>query len=258
MGETWQRSVLKDRAKQAFKKNYWSAVLVSLILAIILAAGTSSGGSSDQVDFTDYTQSTGEYGSMISGVARIIGIFSPVQLFTMPFTAILGLFTMSMAVVLAIALFILKIFVFNGLEVGGRGFYIENMYSRPGVERILGAFKSGYIGNVVKITFFRDLYLFLWSLLLVVPGIIKSYEYRMIPYLLAEYPDMPQEEAFRKSKEMMYGNKWNAFVLDLSFIPWTILSTITCGIVGLFYVKPYMDATNAELYATLQMNKKIY
>ena len=79
------------------------------------------------------------------------------------------------------------------------------MYSRPGVERILGAFKSGYIGNVVKITFFRDLYLFLWSLLLVVPGIIKSYEYRMIPYLLAEYPDMPQEEAFRKSKEMMYG-----------------------------------------------------
>ena len=73
--------------------------------------------------------------------------------------------------------------------------------------------------------------------------------------LLAEYPDMPQEEAFRRSREMMYGNKWKAFVLDLSFIPWLFLSEVTFGLVGIFYVRPYMDATNAELYETLsQMN----
>ena len=54
---------------------------------------------------------------------------------------------------------------------------------------------------------------------------------------------------------MMYGNKWKAFVLDLSFIPWLFLSEVTFGLVGIFYVRPYMDATNAELYETLsQMN----
>ena len=68
---------------------------------------------------------------------------------------------------------------------------------------------------------------------------------------MAEYPDMDRKEAFAKSREMMYGNKWKAFVLDLSFIPWDILSGITIGIVGLFYVSPYKDATDAELYDTL-------
>ena len=62
----------------------------------------------------------------------------------------------------------------------------------------------------------------------------------MIPYLLAEYPEMSMEEAFSRSREMMYGEKWNAFVLDLSFIPWFLLSGLTFGIVGIFYVNPYV------------------
>ena len=99
--------------------------------------------------------------------------------------------------------------------------------------------------------FFRDLFTFLWTLLFIIPGIIKSYEYKMVPYLLAEYPDMDRKEVFARSRDMMYGQKWNTFVLDLSFIPWNILSTITFGLVGLFYVSPYQDATYAELYDTL-------
>ena len=73
----------------------------------------------------------------------------------------------------------------------------------------------------------------------------------MVPYLLAEYPDMSRQEAFARSKEMMYGQKWRAFVLDLSFLGWNILSGITFGIVGLFYGRPYQDATDAELYDVL-------
>ena len=73
----------------------------------------------------------------------------------------------------------------------------------------------------------------------------------MVPYLLADDPNMTRQDAFRLSKELMYGQKWNTFVLDLSFIPWNILSTITFGLVGLFYVSPYQDATYAELYDAL-------
>ena len=75
-----------------------------------------------------------------------------------------------------------------------------------------------------------------------------GYEYRMVPYILAENPDMDRKEVFLISKRMMDGKKMAAFVLDLSFIGWVILGTITCGIVNLFYVSPYMQATNAEMY----------
>ncbi len=74
----------------------------------------------------------------------------------------------------------------------------------------------------------------------------------MIPYLLAENPDMTKEEAFAESKKLMTGNKWKAFVLDLSFIGWYILSLLTCGIVGVFYVAPYKFSTNAALYEKLR------
>ena len=100
--------------------------------------------------------------------------------------------------------------------------------------------------------FLRQLFTFLWSLLFVIPGIIKSYEYRMIPFILAENPDTPYKDAFEMSKKMMMGNKWDAFVLDLSFIGWFILTAITCGILGVFYVNPYKYMTDAELYVALK------
>lgn len=82
-------------------------------------------------------------------------------------------------------------------------------------------------GKTVWTLFLMKLYTFLWSLLLIIPGIVKSYEYRMVPYLLADCPDLSTEDAFRISREMMDGEKMNAFILDLSFIGWKILSSIT-------------------------------
>ena len=85
-----------------------------------------------------------------------------------------------------------------------------------------------------------------------IPGIIKSYEYRMIPYILGETPNIPKEEAFALSRAMMTGNKWKAFVLDLSFLGWYILSGLTFGILGIFYVNPYVEQTSAALYQKLK------
>ena len=99
--------------------------------------------------------------------------------------------------------------------------------------------------------FFRGLYTFLWSLLFIIPGIIKAYEYRLIPYLLAENPNMDMQEAFERSRTMMDGNKYDAFILDISFIGWIILSEVTRGILGIFYVNPYIQLTNTELYVAL-------
>lgn len=95
------------------------------------------------------------------------------------------------------------------------------------------------------------LYTTLWSLLFIIPGIIKAYEYSMIPYLLAENPNMSKQEAFAISKELMDGNKFNAFVLDLSFILWNFVGALALGLPGVFFVNPYVQLTNVELYVKL-------
>ena len=106
-------------------------------------------------------------------------------------------------------------------------------------------------GHVLGGYWYMQLFIFLWSLLLYIPGIVKAYEYMMIPYLLADNPQMTKEQAFAESKRMMQGQKWKAFVLDLSFIGWYILSGLTLGILAVFYVSPYVNATHAALYEAL-------
>ena len=85
-------------------------------------------------------------------------------------------------------------------------------------------------------------------LLFIIPGIVKSYEYMMIPYLLAEHPEMTRQEAFAESKQMMDGEKMEAFIMDLSFLGWYLLSAVTCGLLAIFYVNPYVQASFAEMY----------
>ena len=135
--------------------------------------------------------------------------------------------------------------------MGGCRFFRRNLEEPANISNITYGYDKNY-KNVVKVMFFRDLYIYLWSLLFIIPGIIKSYEYRMIPYLLSENPEMTKEEAFAESKRLMMGQKWETFVLDLSFIGWHILGGFTFGLLNIFYVAPYQLATNAALYETLK------
>ena len=102
-----------------------------------------------------------------------------------------------------------------------------------------------------KVTFFVGLFTGLWSLLFVIPGIVKGYAYSQAMYILADNPDIGALEALRRSEEMMKGHKMERFVLDLSFIGWILLVSVTCGIAGI-YVAPYMSAASANFYRALQ------
>lgn len=90
----------------------------------------------------------------------------------------------------------------------------------------------------------------LWSLLLIIPGIVVSYSYAMVPYLLAENPNLTPAEALERSKQMMEGNRMRLFCLHLSFIGWDILATLTLGI-GYLWLHPYKEAANAAFYRDL-------
>ena len=74
----------------------------------------------------------------------------------------------------------------------------------------------------------------------------------MIPYILAENPKIERKKAFKLSKEMMKGNKWKTFILDLSFLGWELLSIFTLGLLNIFYINPYKVATTVELYEILK------
>ena len=147
------------------------------------------------------------------------------------------------------------IFIGNVIVVGKNRYFIKNHVENPELGEIFSGFKGNYL-NVVKIMFLMDLKTLLWLFLFIVPGIIKAYEYSMIPYLLAENPNLSADEAFSLSKQMTTGQKADLFVLDLSFIGWIILGLICCGI-GILFVLPYPQAARAEVYLILRDSVKI-
>ena len=95
--------------------------------------------------------------------------------------------------------------------------------------------------------FLRGLYIYLWSLLLVIPGIIADLSYSMTPYIMAEHPDMTASEAIAASKALMNGHKWELFVLHLTFIGWDILAALTLN-VGHLVLNPYKNAAETAFY----------
>lgn len=108
-----------------------------------------------------------------------------------------------------------------------------------------------YLGKALWLAVLIAVFTFLWSLLFVIPGIVKAYSYSMAFYILAENPEMTAREALQESKEIMNGRKMELFILQLSFILWILLATVTFGIAAI-YVVPYQTCTVANFYQKIK------
>jgi len=106
------------------------------------------------------------------------------------------------------------------------------------------------------VCFLKNIFIFLWSLLLIVPGIIKSYSYAMTAFIAYDDPTILSNEAITKSREMMEGNKWKLFCLEISYIGWLLLSILTLGILGL-WVLPKLHQAKYNFYLNLKKEKEI-
>lgn len=230
----WTRQELKARGKTAFKRNYWKSVGAGAVILVLTGATFGSGsrvsGGAEELN-ESISQAISQSGLT---AASFFGI-----LFSVLGTALL----ISIAIGLLLR---------NPILVGAKRFFLNNTQEPASLKELQFSLKSGYYLNVVAAKFLTNLFIFLWSLLLVVPGIIKSLEYMMVDYILADNPNISPMEALRESKQMMSGHKWNAFVLGLSFLGWEILNLFTVGLLDVFYVRPYMEATFAELYLELK------
>ena len=185
-------------------------------------------------------------------------------------------------IVIVIISVVIGIIVQPLFEIGRNRFYMESRVTgqSAGIGKLFWGFSNGYL-KLVGTQFLRGLItesvvilasllgflviLFdgvewigsvFWAVMICATigafvSVYFQYCYLMVPYILAENPDMKTMEVLRLSKEMMDGQKWNAFVLGLSFLGWQLLGTLLCGI-GTFFVQPYVDATFAELYAVLR------
>ena len=146
---------------------------------------------------------------------------------------------------------LIDIFVINPVRVGGYNFFNRQREGTSRFTNIFGGFAHGHYKASVRNMFLKGLYETLWSMLFIIPGIIKSYSYWMVPYITAANPNLSASRAFEISKKTMNGDKWHTFVLQLSFIGWDLLAALTFG-VGYYFLAPYKETTYAELYATLK------
>lgn len=204
----------KLEGKIAFKRNYWNCVIVSFIISFI------SGILSFKVDPSK--QSGSEEMNPDAMMAYAIAFL-----------------------IMMIISEVIATFVTNPLTVGRAGFFKKNLDDKQPVEPLFDAFTKGHYVNIIINMFITDIIVMLFYLLLIVPGIIKSFEYALVPYILSDNPEMSGEEARKLSSQAMDGNKMNLFLFKLSFIGWVLLTIVTFGLAGIFYVNPYMMSAEA-------------
>lgn len=283
----WERKELKNKAKKVVYKNYWTTVVVCFLIALLTGEfGTSILGvwqSEDSMDpnyifhheidkieiqdeeiktffseenIKDVLNETqikvfetieANLNSAMKSQKYIFKIWDAITSFYFRQTKLGVLLCIG-----AVIAFAFTVLVADPLIVGGKKYFLavrKDSNARVGI--IKEIFQKDYWFNIAIIMFLRNIYTALWYLT-IVGGIIKTYEYRMIPYILAENPTIKRKEAFGLSKQMMKGNKWETFILDLSFFGWNFLSVLTFGILSILYVNPYNATTMAELYVVLK------
>lgn len=230
----FNRKEIKEKAKQVFQSNYWPCVLVSFIITAI--AGVCS--------FTYSMRSSSSQVSYLITLNEGPDVIHEAVGFSLPIIILTGLVSL-----------VLVCLVILPIKQGCHRFFLINTEAKANVNEVGYAFRMKY-GNIVLTSLLVDVYTFLWTLLFFIPGIIKSYSYMLVPYILAEDPNISPNEAITKSRQMMDGNKMDAFILDLSFIGWAILAVVTCGIVGIFFTDPYILQTKAEMYQAIKVARQ--
>ncbi|MDR1003094.1 MAG: DUF975 family protein [Oscillospiraceae bacterium] len=256
----FNRGQLKTNAKAALRKYYWWAMLAYLLLVLIAqgvnvityftntvaAVGStvesafSYNYSYDDYydyyydDYDDYGDS--DYYSTYEAVSTVVYVAAGIM-----FLTLMGY----------------SIFVMYPLAIGLNRFFLVGRGIKPQINELFYIFKHNYLKNSMTM-FIMNLRVVLWAFLFYIPGFVKMYEYSMIPYIIAENPNIDRKTAFRMSKEMTRGHKWDLFVLNLSFIGWILLvvlvTIVTCGfgMFSMFFLYPYMQATMAEAYEFLK------
>ena len=249
----WTRESIKTYAKGFLKEHYWKAFVVCLIFTIITGShfSESSGARNDYYNDPNISfEEMIEYRKIVPIETGYKGVnFFLDKIGLIPLTHIgWGMFFSIFAISI-----LLSITLGSLVSVGKNRFFLNGFKGDVDIRYLFSTFNKSEFWGIFKCMFVTGFFNFLWFLLFIIPGIMKAYEYYFVPYLLTENPNLTAGEAIAISREMTDDQKWNMFVLDLSFLGWRILGALFFGIGGIF-VTPYYEATYARLYNVLSGN----
>lgn len=217
-------SNIRSRARQTLAGRWGIAVLAAFLASLLGGLATGSGG---RIEIDK---------DMLNSLPRVVRAYIAVAL---SFGGILGLAQ----------------FILGGVVQLGYSRFLLDMHDGKGAEVSDLFSQFDRFGDGFCLSLLRSIFIFLWSLLLVIPGIIASLSYSMAHFIMVENPNMTAREALKASKELMDGYKWDLFCLNLSFIGWILLCILTLGI-GYLWLDPYMNAAHAAFYRSIRAGEK--
>lgn len=230
------RKELKKRGRNLLKqKSYWLNVAVVFFMALNIDSLISIFTTDYEQFFSLFTLSNFNWENIKSFLLESNGDDSIAD------------------IILSATITLVDVLILSIFRVGGTRYFLKlrkNQVTSFG--EVFGDFKNKTAGNIASVSFIKFLSCMLWTLLGIIPGIIKIFQYFAVEYILALRPDITANEALDLSKKLMKGNKLKAVVLDISFIPWLILSLLTLGIFGYLYVTPYYEATYIEFLSNIR------
>ena len=225
-------------ARNALTNKWLIAVAVGLVASILGGIGSNGPEFKVNIDGSNISMNFNLAGQTIYSTGTNGGLNSEVGAF------IVG----SLGFIMIAALFMAVIYFVLGSIVGvGYAKYNLNLVDKKNAafETLFEYFSHWKTTTIARLL--RALYVFLWSLLFIIPGIVAGFSYAMTDYILAEDPELTADEAISQSKSLMMGNKWRFFCLQFSFIGWDILATLAFGI-GHLWLTPYKQAAYAAFY----------
>lgn len=225
-------------ARNALTNKWFIAVAVGLVASIL--GGISGGGPEFKVniDGSNISMNFNVAGQTIKSIGTNGGVDSEVGAFILA----------SLPIIIIASLFAAVIYFVLGSFIGvGYAKFNLNLVDKKNAafETLFEYFSHWKTTTIARLL--RALYVFLWSLLFIIPGIVAGFSYAMTDYILAEDPELTADEAISQSKSIMMGNKWRFFCLQFSFIGWDILATLAFG-VGHLWLTPYKQAAYAAFY----------
>ena len=225
-------------ARNALTNKWFIAVAVGLVASIL--GGISGGGPEFKVniDGSNISMNFNVAGQTIKSIGTNGGVDSEVGAFILA----------SLPIIIIASLFAAVIYFVLGSFIGvGYAKFNLNLVDKKNAafETLFEYFSRWKTTTIARLL--RALYVFLWSLLFIIPGIVAGFSYAMTDYILAEDPELTADEAISQSKSIMMGNKWRFFCLQFSFIGWDILATLAFGI-GHLWLTPYKQAAYAAFY----------
>ena len=227
----WSIRDIKKKGKSALKGNYWRSVVAAALMFLLATVAsalsrTRSESIMQNVGFEPLHKMAPNEIMIIAGIV-VVGYMS-----------------------IIVSAVLIKIICANALEVGGCLFFKSNVEKGSAKLALIREGFSDY-AHVFVTLLLRDIFVVLWLCLGIFPGLIKIYSYKMVPYIVKEYPDLSETEVITLSCRMMDGNKWHAFLLDLTFLGWLFAGAVTFGVISVLWALPYYENTWAALYLEL-------